>query len=104
MRRVRASFLLRRVLLAAMVGALIGFFWLGNSMGWSLAFVAFLVAFWVIAVELDMLPMTIEYGPTHWVSRSAAPIHSIWFVDLDRKAQRERRYFEQGTRKNPTLR
>ena len=45
MRRVRASFLLRGVILAGNLGALVGLFLLGNSIGWSLGLLIFLVVF-----------------------------------------------------------
>ena len=104
MRRVRASFLLRCVILAGNLGALVGFFLLGNSIGWSLGFLIFLVVFWFIAIEMDLLAMMIERILTRLAAASAEPVESIWFVDLDLEAKRERDNFEQETRKNPTIR
>lgn len=104
MRRVRASFLLRCVILAGTVGVLVLLFGFGNSIGWSLWFVVFLAAFWLLAIEIGLLPLLIENILTRRAGASDAPVKSIWFVDLDLENKRKRVDFEQETRKNPTVR
>jgi hypothetical protein len=60
MRRVRASFLLRCVILAASVAIFAGMVLIGNSIGWTLGLLAFLVLFWLVCIEGALLPIFIE--------------------------------------------
>jgi hypothetical protein len=104
MRRVRASFLLRCVILAFSVAIFAGIVLVGNSIGWTLGFLVFLVLFWFVCIEGDLLPILIEHLLMRHARTSADPVESIWVVDVDRKAKRERDDSYERTRKNPTVR
>jgi hypothetical protein len=104
MRRVRASFLLRCVILAFSVVIFAAIALVGNSNGWTLGFLAFLVLFWFVCVQGGFLPILIEHLLMRHARISGDPIESIWFVDLDRQAKRTRDDSYERTRKNPTIR
>ena len=96
--------MLRIVILAGVAGVFIVFLLLGNSIGWSFWFIGFLLAFWFLAIEMDLLPLLIEYVLTRRAGASRSPVESIWFVDLDLESRRREDDFTQATRKNPTIR
>ena len=104
MRRVRASFMLRWVMLGSSVGIFAGLVLISNSIGWTLGLFSFLVLFWFVCIECDLLPILIEHLLMRHARTSTDRVESIWFVDLDRQAKRERDDSYERTRKNPTIR
>ena len=104
MRRVRASFLLRCVILAACVAAFLTVLWLCATIGWIVGFVVFAVVLWFGVIEIGLLPMLIELIVVRRARRSGKPVDSIWFVDTEANEQRDQEQFFDDTRDNPTIR
>jgi uncharacterized membrane protein len=104
MRRLRASFLLRCVILGAIVSFGVGIVLLAQSTGWTLGTVIVVAAFWYLELEWDLFSSLIERWLTRRARRADAPVASIWFVDLDAQSDRELARFHDDTSDNPTLR
>lgn len=104
MRRFRATFLLRCVILVACVLPVVGVLYLGMGTTWAVASVTFAVVLWVVGIETDLLPWAIERVVVRRAEWSGARVSSIWFVDLDQQRANERATFHDDTRDNPTLR
>jgi hypothetical protein len=104
MRRVRATFLLRCVLLAASVGVFAAVVFATQSIGWTVATTAVVVAVWVVGIECDLLPIALEHFAVRRASRTGRPVSLLWFVDLDEKGRLARQAFHDETRDNPTIR
>ncbi len=104
MRRVRASFLLRCIILAVSVGIFIGVYSLVKSTGWTVGSLAFLLLFWFVGVESGLLPSMLERMAVRRAAEGGVPVSSIWFVDRDAARDRAMDRFHEETRDNPTLR
>ena len=104
MRRVRASFLLRLVVLLCSAALFYAAVWLIDSVGWTVAAVSFIVAFWFIGLEGGVLPFLIERSAVERARASDAPVKSIWFVDVDEKDRRVREQAAEDSADNPTVR
>lgn len=104
MRRVRATFLLRCVILAVSVGLVIGIFMLGLSTGWTLSSLVFLVVFWLVGIDLNLLPLAIEHFAVRRAARSGREVSSLWFVDVEAGRKRNFARFHKETEDNPTIR
>lgn len=103
-RRLRASFLLRCVILAVSVVLLAGATWgaLALGLGW-LALPAAGVL-WFGVVRTTLLEEGIEGLLVRRALRRGRPVRSLWFVDLDDERDRARAGFLDETRDNPTVR
>jgi hypothetical protein len=104
MRRIRATFLLRCVILAACVGLFACVVYSGMGLGWTVGTLVFAAALWFVCIECDLLPLAIECVVVRCAARGGKPVSSIWFVDLDRQRVREMNGFHGDTRDNPTIR
>ena len=104
MRRVRATFLLRCVILAACIALFVGVICLGASTGWTLGTLGFAAVLWFVGIEGGLLPLALEQVVVRRAARSGSPVSSIWFVDLDQQRVREMESFHEDTRDNPTIR
>jgi len=104
MRKVRATFLLRCVILAGCVAAFLGMLFLGMGVGWTVGTLAFAALMWVVGIEVGLLPLAIEYVVVRRRARSGESVSSIWFVNLDRQRQLDAKRFDHDTRDNPTIR
>jgi len=86
-RRVRPTFLLRCVILAACVGLFAAVVYVTRSLWWTAGALTLLSLVWFIGIEYGLLLGWIE----HWLSRRAVqsekPVDSLWFVDLDAQAE-----------------
>ena len=103
-RRVRATFLLRCVILAACVALFAVAAYLTRSLWFVAATLIVLSLIWFIGIEGGLLPEMIE----HWLARRAAQsekaVDSIWFVDLDAQDDKLRESFHDESSNNPTIR
>lgn len=104
MRRVRATFLLRCVLLAACIAAFAAVLFLAQSPGWTLSMLVLAAVLWLVGIEGGLLPLALEQLAVRRASRSGTPVSSIWFVDLDAQGPRDMQAFHDDTNDNPTLR
>ena len=104
MRRVRATFLLRCVILVGSVAVFLGVLFLGLGSGWTIVTLMCVATIWVVGIEGDLLPLAIEHVVTRRAARGGKPMSSIWFVDLDRQRSRQTEGFHDDTRGNPTIR
>lgn len=102
-RRVRATFLLRLVILGASVGLLLLVFVIATSAPVRLGALALVVALWFLGIETDLLPMLIEHVVTGRASQARGPIHSAWFVDVEAEHQLKMDKLREATRDNPSL-
>ena len=104
MRRVRAKCLLRCVILASCVAALVGVSYLGMEAGWAISNLVFVAVLWLVGIEGGLLPLAIEYVVVRRAARSGKPVSSIWFVDLDQQRSQAMESFHDDTSDNPTIR
>jgi hypothetical protein len=102
-RRLRATFLLRTVILVFCVGIFVAGFFLLASTPLTLAAVVFLVVFWFVGIELGILPMLIEHYATKAAGEDAHRGPSLWFVDLAAKERERVERLREGTKENPSL-
>lgn len=102
-RRVRASFLLRCVILAACltIGVAAGFI-----VGWSTLYVLLTVPILgtICRLSFEYLPGLLEFVAVRRAAAAGQPVDSIWFVDLEKIAEQENEHFRRQTEDNPTLR
>jgi hypothetical protein len=103
-RRVRASFLLRCVLLAAKVAVGLAIVALSWWLGLRLVAIGLVLAVLVVDEFALSGGSLLERLVTRRARRSARPVRSVWFVDLDDQDDRERADFQRLTEDNPTLR
>ena len=104
MRRVRASFLLRCVLLASCVALFACACYLGQGTGWTPGTLVFVVVLWVVGIEGGLLPLALEQMAVKRASKSGRPVSSIWFVDQDEQSRQRMQQLHDDTSNNPTLR
>ena len=84
-RRYRTSFLLQVLIV---FGSATGFLLLGalvDGLPLVVALVVFVV--WLVALELEVLPLLIEWWVLRWAERHAPAHTSLWFVDLDARTR-----------------
>ena len=103
-RRLRASFLLRCVLLAGCVALIPCLLWLGEITGWPGGPTTLAAALALAGLCALLLPWALERSAVRRASRSEGPVDSIWFVDLDQRDRRRLQQLHDDTRDNPTLR
>lgn len=77
MRRIRASFLLRCVILAFCAALLSGVVLLGMETRWTIATLAVAAFMWFAAIEFGILPHLIERAAVRRAARSGKPVSSI---------------------------
>ncbi len=104
MRKIRATFLLRCVVLAASVCLFVASFWLLQSIGLRIGTVVFLIVFWFFGIEAELLPTFLAWLLCRMASREQGPVDSLWFVDPDREKQEEMDEHTRGSSNNPTIR
>jgi hypothetical protein len=104
MRRVRATLLLRVVILVACVALFILVLRLGATIGWTLATLVFVGLFWLVGIECGAVPLAVERLALRRAARRGGPQSSLWFVDLDLVRAREIEMHHEDTRDNPTIR
>ncbi|MFY9341077.1 MAG: hypothetical protein WAT39_01215 [Planctomycetota bacterium] len=104
MRRLRATLLLRGVLLACCVVLLAAVLLLGLSTGWTLGSLALAATVWLLGIEAGVLPLAIEYFAGRRAATNSRSASSIWFVDLAEQERQELRTFHDDTSDNPTVR
>lgn len=102
MRRVRPTLLLQSVLAGLCLAILVGTIALFGK-GMSLAVAAALALFWLIAYELELLPLFLESQAVRWAQQHPDRASSRWFVDVDAEARRERDRQRTDVQSNPTL-
>lgn len=103
-KKIRATFLLRCVVLVASVGLFVASFWLLPSIGLRLGTAVFLLVFWFVGIEADLLPIFLERLLCRRASREQGPVDSLWFVDPDQDQQEEQDAYTRGSSNNPTIR
>lgn len=103
-KKIRATCLLRCVVLAASVGLFVAPFWLLQSIGMRLGSAVFLVVFWFVGIEGDLLPIFLERLLCRRASREQGPVDSLWFVDPDQDKQAEQDAHTRGSSNNPAIR
>ncbi len=103
-KRIRATFLLRCVVLAASLAIFMLSFWLLQSMGLRIGTVIFLILFWLIGIEEGLLPAFLEWLLCRRVARHKGGADRLWFVDLDVEKQEELDAHNRGSSDNPTIR
>ena len=103
MRKVRPTFLLRCVVLAASVVIFLLVLKLSTSVMITGGAVLFLIAFWFLGIEGDLLPLLLEHILIKKAQR-AERIDSLWFVDVDEERKRAFDDHSKGTSDNPTIR
>ena len=104
MRKIRATLLLRCVVLAASVCLFIAALWLLKSIGLRIGTVVILIAFWFLGIEAELLPTFLAWLLCRLASREQGQVDSLWFVDPDRKKQAELDDQTRGSSNNPTIR
>lgn len=104
MRRVRATFLLRCVILAGSVALVACVVSLAQGSGWSLGTLGLLAVLWFVGIEVGVVPLALEQVAVRRAARSGAPVSSIWFVDLDEQRRRDLEHFHDSASDNPTIR
>ena len=104
-RRLRSTFLLKCVVLAASVGIflLVLVLWLCNSMTLTAGVILFLIVFWFLGIEGGLLPFLLEYIIARQARRSEHA-ESLWFLDLDEVDRKQAKAHAKATRNNPTIR
>ena len=104
-RRLRASFLLKLVVALVSLGLLLLVLSLLALHPVTLATLAAVGVFWFLAIELNLLPDLLEALLLRRAAKfGRIPGHSIWFVDLEAEAHRERDRLRKQTENNPTIR
>lgn len=104
MRRIRPSFLLRVVALAIGIGLFFVIVKTIDSIGWTVAAVSFVAAFWFVGLEGGVVPTLIERAAVKRAKKSGGPVRSLWFVDVDAKNARVSDQAAEDSRDNPTIR
>jgi hypothetical protein len=104
MRRLRATFLLRCVILAWCVLLVAAVLALGMGTQWTLGALVFGVLLWLVGIECGLLPLVIERAMVRHAARGGTRGSSIWFVDLDQEKARQLQDFHDESRDNPTIR
>jgi hypothetical protein len=102
-RRVRASLLLRIVILGACLALFALAVFAAASGPAKLAILVFLAGFWLLAIELDLLPTLIEHVVVQRASRRERAPRSRWFVDVEAEDRRRTEELREGARDNPAL-
>lgn len=104
MRHLRATFLLRLVVMFGCVALLVAVVLLGASTGWTTTAVVIAAAVWVLGIELGLFVVPLERLARRSATARGGPVESVWFVDVDEQRRRARARFEEETRDNPTIR
>ncbi|MCX7005841.1 MAG: hypothetical protein NTY53_01060 [Kiritimatiellaeota bacterium] len=104
MKRIVATIFLRCVVLAASLGIFFLSFWLLNSIGLRLGTLVFLVLFWIVGIEVGLLPEFLVWILRRSASRHKSRLDRLWFVDLDEEKQKELDEHNRGSSNNPTIR
>lgn len=104
MRRLRATFLLRCVILAWCLLLVVAVLGLGMGTWWTLGALVFGALLWLVGIELGLLPLVLERAMVRHAARGGVRGSSIWFVDLDQEQEQQLRDFHDDSRDNPTIR
>ena len=104
MRKLRSTFLLRCVILAASIGIFLVVFLFSRSMGLTIATIVPLILFWIFGVELGLLPLLLEQILAKGAKASTKPVNSLWFVDVDQERKAAFDAHVESTSDNPTVR
>ena len=113
-RRVRATFLLRCVILgvslAIFAGVVVLVGALGGTLDWRFVLI-FLALYWFVGIDgslvlmnTGVLPWAIERIAVRRAERTGRPLSTLWFVDIEQQRRRELERFHEETRDNPTIR
>jgi hypothetical protein len=109
-KRLRATFLLKLVVLGASVGVFALALMIATSGPVRVGTIAFLALFWLIGVEGGLLARAIEQVATRRAARKPGPLNSTWFIDVDVEERRRRdehhremERLREPTRDNPSL-
>ena len=102
-RRFRATVLLKLAILGASVGVCALVWMAATSMPVRVSTLALLLVFWVVGLELELLPQLIEQVVTSRAAQGSAPRPSVWFVDVEAERRREMDRLRAATRDNPSL-
>ena len=103
MRKVRPTFLLRCVVLATSVVFFLLVLKFSTSVPITGGAILFLIAFWILGIECELLPLLLENILVKKAQR-AKRVDSLWFVDVDEERKREFDDHSEGTSDNPTIR
>jgi hypothetical protein len=90
--------------LLASLGLFAASFWLLQSIGFRIGTVVFLLLFWILGIEENLLPIFLERVLCRRVAREKGPVESLWFVDQDQEKQEELAEHTRGSSDNPTIR
>lgn len=103
MANLRATFLLKIVLLLVAVALFLLAVWVVFSA--EVLFIPgliFLAVFWFVGLEVGLLIHFLEKWAAGYAARCGRPINPLWFVDRDAEKKREYERFEKQFRDNPT--
>jgi hypothetical protein len=75
-----------------------------QSLGWTIAGLVFVVAFWFLGLEAGLLPAAIEWYLVRRARKTGKPVSDLWFVDLDQEECERLEGFHRETEDNPTMR
>lgn len=103
-RRLRATFLLRCVILAWCILLFAAVLGLGMGTQWTLGSLMFCAVLWLVGIECGLLPLVLERTMVRHAARGDARGFSIWFVDLDQTKEQQLQDFHDDSRDNPTIR
>lgn len=104
MRHLRATLLLRLVVMLGCAALVVAVVLLGASTGWTATAAAVAVAVWFLGVEAGLFVVPLERLARRSATARGGPVESVWFVDVDEQRRRARERFEEDTRDNPTIR
>ena len=103
-KRVKSTFLLRCVVLIASLAIFAAACFVCNFGGMSLGTFAFLVIFWSLGVECNLLPILLEWIMVRRGNASTDACKSLWFVPIESARNDEFDKHIRGTSNNPTIR
>lgn len=103
-RRVRATFLLRFVILLACVAIVVALYLIAEGVVGVIGALVVLIPFWIVAIEFGVLPWLIERAIVRRAEESGALPSSPWIVEVGQSQSDELRRFGEATRDNPTIR
>lgn len=104
MRHLRATFLLRLVVMFGGAALIVAVVLLGASTGWIATAAVVAAAVWFLGLELDLFLVPLVRLARRRATARGGPVESVWFVDVDEQRRRARARLEDETRDNPTIR
>lgn len=103
-RRLRATFLLRLVILLGSIALVASTVLVGLTLGWTVAAGIAGILGWFLGVEGGLLPILFEHLATRSADARGQRGSSLWFVDEDHERRRRMQDHFDDTQDNPTIR